>query len=58
MKIGALGFQKEELVPKAGVPKRGSGLRKIAVVLAREILEVGEDPEDQRDAWRQLPGDA
>lgn len=45
-KIGALGFQKEALVPKAGVSKRRSGLRKIVVILAREILEVGEYPED------------
>lgn len=57
-KIGALGFQKEELVPKAGVAKRGSGLRKTVVILAREILEAGEEPEDQRDAWRRMSGDA
>lgn len=57
-KIGALGFQKEVLVPKAGVSKRRSGLRKKVVILAREILEVGKYPKDQRDACRQMPGDA
>lgn len=58
MKIGALGFQKEELVQKAGVPKTGSGLRKIVVILARDILEAREDPEDYPFAQRQMPGEA
>lgn len=51
MKTGALGFQKEELVQNGGVPKTGSGLRKIVVILARDILEAGEEPEDHPFAW-------
>lgn len=58
-------FSEEELVPKRRVPEKQKQSwkdegpsKKVKIPVGGKILEVEEDPGDQRAAWKRMPGDA